>query len=119
MRKTEVCDGGCEQPPHSEHILDTEGCLKVLCEFLERHDVFFVAVHCPLEVLIKREKRRGDRPEGSAKRDFETIHVGKSYDLELDTGDGVDANVDRLLAAWRSTKRSSSFHSHQVRAKVG
>ena len=55
-----------------EHILDTNGWLEKLCNLLERHDVFFVAVHCPLEVLIEREKRRGDRPVGSAKRDFET-----------------------------------------------
>ena len=102
-----------------EHILDTNGWLEILCNLLERHDVFFVAVHCPLAVLIEREKRRGDRPAGSAKRDFETIHVGKLYDLELDAGDGVDANVDRLLAAWRSAKRSSSFHSHKIRTKVG
>jgi chloramphenicol 3-O phosphotransferase len=63
-------------------------------------------VHCSLEVLIEREKRRGDRLVGSAKRDFETIHIGKLYDLELYTGDGVDANVDRLLTAWRSAERS-------------
>lgn len=99
-----------------EHILDTEGWLEMLCDLLANHDVFFVAVHCPLEMLIEREKRRGDRPTGGAKRDFETIHVGKLYDLELDTGDGVDANIDRLLAAWRSAKRSSSFHSHKIRA---
>jgi chloramphenicol 3-O phosphotransferase len=71
-----------------------------------------------LEVLIEREKRRAERRTGSAKRHFEAIHVGKLYDLELDTGDSVDANVDRLLAAWRSAKRSSSFHSHKIRAKV-
>ncbi|MEO4000673.1 AAA family ATPase [Mesorhizobium sp. CAU 1732] len=94
-----------------EHILDTDGWLEMLRRLLERHDVFFVAVHCPLDVLIDRETRRGDRPAGSAQRDFETIHVGKLYDLELDAGDGVDTNVDRLLDAWRCAKRPSSFQS--------
>lgn len=101
-----------------EHILDTEGWLEMLCDLLADHDVFFVAVHCPLDALIEREKRRGDRPIGSAKRDFQTIHIGKLYDLELDTGDSVDANVDRVLAAWRSAERSSSFHPNKVRSTV-
>lgn len=92
-----------------EHILDTDGWLATLKSLLAHHDVFFVAVHCPLEILIEREKQRGDRPLGSARRDFETIHVGKLYDLELDTGDGVDYNVERLLTAWRSGERSSSL----------
>lgn len=102
-----------------EHILDTDGWLELLCDLLANHDVFFVAVHCPLDVLVEREKLRGDRPIGSAKHDFETIHVGKTYDLEIDTSDGVDANVERILAAWRSANRFSSFHSHKVRGMAG
>jgi hypothetical protein len=70
------------------------------------------------DVLIEREKRRAERRAGSARRDFETIHVGKLYDLELDIGDIEDANVDRLLAAWRSAKRSPSLNLHKIRAKV-
>jgi chloramphenicol 3-O phosphotransferase len=93
-----------------EHILDTEGWLETLDNLLRHHDVFFVAVHCPLEVLIEREKARGDRPAGSAKRDYETVHVGKTYDIELNSADGADANAERLLAAWRSAHRSSSFN---------
>nr|WP_280940041.1 hypothetical protein [Agrobacterium bohemicum] len=73
------------------------------------HDVFFAAVHCPLEILVAREAARGDRPMGSAKKDFETIHVGKRYDIELQSEDGADANVERLLTAWRNSIRSSSF----------
>ena len=95
--------------------MDTNEWLDALCNPPEHDDVFFVAVHCPLETLIEREKHRGDRPIGSAKRDFETIHAGKIYDLELDMEDGVDANVEALLTAWRSARRSSSFYSHKVR----
>jgi chloramphenicol 3-O phosphotransferase len=96
-----------------EHILDTEGWLETLDGLLRHHDVFFVAVHCPLEVLIEREQARGDRPAGSAKRDYETVHVGKIYDIELNSTDGADANVERLLAAWRSARRSSSFRCRE------
>ena len=71
--------------------------------------MFFAGVHCPLELLVEREAARGDRPIGSARRDYETIHVGKTYDIELNSTDGVDANVEALLTAWRSDRRASSF----------
>lgn len=92
-----------------EHILDHDAWLDQLRAGLARHDVFFVALHCPLDLLVEREARRGDRPVGSAAQDFATIHAGKRYDLELHGTDDVAANVDRLLAAWRSGRRSSSF----------
>ena len=92
-----------------EHILDTEGWLEALADLLAEHDVLFAAVHCPLERLIERETTRGDRPVGSAKKDFETIHVGKVYDIELQSEDGTQTNTERLLNAWRSGERSSSF----------
>lgn len=92
-----------------EHILDREGWLEMLTQLLSHHDVYFVAVHCPLELLIERETARGDRPIGSARQDFETIHAGKTYDLELHSTDGVEENVEALLAGWRGTRRASSF----------
>lgn len=97
-----------------EHILDRG---EWLCELVTRfkgHDVLFVAVHCPLDSLIEREAARGDRPLGSAKQDFETIHVGKTYDLELQSQDGADTNVTKILNAWRAKPRASSFQvEHQ------
>ncbi|MBN9024964.1 MAG: AAA family ATPase [Rhizobiales bacterium] len=92
-----------------EHILDKEDWLEMLARLLAQHDVFFAGVHCPLELLVEREAARGDRPIGSARRDYETIHVGKTYDIELNSTDGVDANVEALLTAWRSDRRASSF----------
>jgi chloramphenicol 3-O phosphotransferase len=92
-----------------EHILDTKGWIELLQELFRPHDVFFVGVHCPLPVLIDRETKRGDRPAGSAKRDFETVHVGRNYDLEVNSEDGLEENVSRILQAWRSDKRSSNF----------
>ena len=47
---------------------------------------------------------------GSAQRDYETIHLGKVYDIELKSTDGVGTNIEELLTAWRSGRRSSSFH---------
>ena len=92
-----------------EHILEREEWLQMLIKRFAKHDVFFVGVHCPLEFLIEREVARGDRPLGSARQDFETIHLGKVYDLDIDSTEAPNTNVTKLLEAWRLDRRSSSF----------
>jgi chloramphenicol 3-O phosphotransferase len=92
-----------------EHILDTEGWLEMLCDLLAGHDVLFVAVHCPVDLLVERERLRGDRPIGSAQKDHETIHIGKVYDLDLDSTAGTELNVDSILKRWQDGERASSF----------
>jgi chloramphenicol 3-O phosphotransferase len=92
-----------------EHILDTAGWLDRLKDLFAEHDVFFVAVHCPLPVLLQREAERGNRPVGSAARDFATVHVGRTYDLEVNTLDPLDETIEALLATWRTGRRHSDF----------
>jgi len=94
-----------------EHILDREEWLQALIDQLARHDVFFVGVNCPLGILVEREASRGDRPIGSAKHDFETIHVGKIYDLHLNSVEAPEVNVEKILVNWRGDFRSSSFQT--------
>lgn len=92
-----------------EHIIDTPGWLEQLTELFRPFDVFFVGLHCERDELIRREAARGDRPIGSAAQDHDTIHDGLSYDLELHSKDGVEANVRRLLAAWHERPAHSVF----------
>lgn len=92
-----------------EHILDTSGWLDELVNLLASYDVFFVALHTDLEELNQREAARGDRPAGSAEKDFHTIHQGLNYDLELSSNDPLESNVERLLEAWTSRSAPSIF----------
>ncbi|MET0438653.1 MAG: AAA family ATPase [Devosia sp.] len=92
-----------------EHILDTPGWQGELTELFRPFDVLFVALHCPVEELNRRELERGDRPVGSAEQDALTIHEGRRYDLELQTGDGVEENVEKVLATWRGERVASTF----------
>jgi len=92
-----------------EHILDTPGWQMQLAELFASFDVLFVALHCDIEELRRRELARGDRPMGSAEQDALTIHAGRRYDLELETADGVEANAARVMAAWRGTRAQSRF----------
>lgn len=92
-----------------EHILDTPGWLDQLVGLLSPYDVFFVGLHTDLEELSRREAVRGDRPLGSAEKDFRTIHQGVKYDLELSSNDPLEDNVLHLLDAWKSRDAPSIF----------
>lgn len=48
-------------------------------------DVTFVAVRCPLDVAVQRERARGDRAIGLVTSQFDHVHAGRSYDCEIDT----------------------------------
>jgi chloramphenicol 3-O phosphotransferase len=52
---------------------------------LDGLDVVFVGVHCAVDELERRELERGDRAVGSARDQFERVHVGVDYDVEVDT----------------------------------
>ncbi|KFC62884.1 Chloramphenicol 3-O phosphotransferase [Devosia sp. LC5] len=97
-----------------EHILDTPGWLDDLVALFAPFDVFFVGVHCPLPLLIEREKARGDRPLGSAERDFHTIHQCMEYDFEVQTDSDAPGNVERVIAAWE-TRAGESFFVRRVK----
>ena len=97
-----------------EHILDTEGWHGDLIRLFSPFDVFFVGVHCSLETLNRREAERGDRPPGSAAKDFRTIHIGKRYDLELDSEQSPDTNAATLIKSWKHRTSPSAFFDLQT-----
>ena len=92
-----------------EHILDTAGWMDQLVVLFAPFDVFFVGVHCPLDELIRREALRGDRPIGSAAKDFGSIHQRQVYDLEVHSDRDVVENVEGILAAWMDRPADSVF----------
>jgi len=64
--------------------------------------VHWVGVLASLDVLEAREKSRGDRMIGLARWQFDRVHVGRQYDLEVDTD-----NVPAAEAAQRIKERFS------------
>jgi len=92
-----------------EYIVETREWMSDLLHHLEPHDVFFVGVHCPLDELERRERARGDRRPGEARRDYETAHLHCTYDLEVDGTADVGANADAVLCAWRERRAPSAF----------
>ena len=57
-----------------------EAAIRLLAPF----DVTFVAVRCPLEVAVQRERERGDRHIGLVRQQFDLIHANRKYDCEVD-----------------------------------
>lgn len=92
-----------------EHIVETEAWMSRLVRLLDPFDVFFVGLHCPLAELERRELQRGDRRAGEARLDHGVVHTFCTYDIEIDSTQPVEENVDAVLAAWRSRTRPSAF----------
>lgn len=68
-----------------DYVLSEPWRLRDCLEVLEPFDVYFVGVYCSPEELVRREVERGDRPEGLAIAQVETVHAHGMYDLEVDT----------------------------------
>jgi chloramphenicol 3-O phosphotransferase len=92
-----------------EHIVETAEWMGRLVRILRPFDVFFVGVHCPLPELERRERERGDRPIGDARRDFEIVHTFGEYDFEVDSTNPVERNAGTVISAWKARKRPSAF----------
>jgi chloramphenicol 3-O phosphotransferase len=54
-------------------------------DVLKPYPVHWIGVTCDYDVLLEREKQRGDRSLGLARAQFDTVHQGKTYDLTVDT----------------------------------
>ncbi len=62
-----------------------------------RRRLCYIGVHCELDVLERRELTRADRTDGWARRQYQDLHDGAVYDIEVDTtATGADENADRI-----------------------
>jgi chloramphenicol 3-O phosphotransferase len=68
-----------------DHVLVDNAWLSQLLDLLREQYVLFVGLYCPLDELERRERERDARRQGFARQQFESMHQGKLYDLELDT----------------------------------
>ena len=73
------------------------------------------ALHCPLPELERRERHRGDRRPGEARRDFHAVHRFTEYDLDIDATQPTEGNVARLITAWQARSRPTAFERMATR----
>jgi chloramphenicol 3-O phosphotransferase len=69
-----------------DEVLFGDSLLKEYIRELRGQTVYFVTIHCPLEIVERRERERGDRFINSARAQFPLVHgPTRNYDIELDT----------------------------------
>lgn len=68
-------------------------------KFLDGLEYRFVGLFAPLNVLEERERQRGDRLLGLARWQYDRVHRGVRYDLEIDTSLNSPEDCARAIAA--------------------
>lgn len=86
-----------------DEVLLDPAWLRDWMDVLAPFPVLFVGVRCPLHVVERRERGRGDRAVGQARGHFGIVHAHGDYDVEVDTSQ-ADASscatrIVRALAA--------------------
>jgi chloramphenicol 3-O phosphotransferase len=66
-------------------------------ELLSDFDLHLVGVMAPLEVLEAREAARADRLPGLARWQYERVHKGIRYDLEIDSSSATPLECARRI----------------------
>lgn len=83
-----------------DHILHDKFTKNDCFEVLSEYPVLFVGVHCPIEELERREKARGDRNAGQAKKQLEFVHREEIYDIEVNTfSENMEECLGRIIEA--------------------
>jgi chloramphenicol 3-O phosphotransferase len=93
----------------ADYIIETQDQLDRLVNLLAPFDVFYVCLHCPLPELERRERQRGDRRSGDARRDHALVNQFGLYDAELDGLLSADANAASLIVAWKARRSPGVF----------
>lgn len=73
--------------------------LNAAVDALHTLPVLFVGLHCPREVVARRERERGDRGPGGALAFYDLVHQHGIYDLELDTSEASPAECAARIKA--------------------
>jgi chloramphenicol 3-O phosphotransferase len=93
----------------------------------ERHDLYesafgalpiiLIGVKCPREVAVQRENARTDRRHGPIDlpaHDYAAVHVGLSYDFEVETSTGNPVEMAAKMVPQFDRLLPSSFKRHLV-----
>ena len=101
-------------------FLEGYGYLEKCVSLLHSYQVLFVHVTCPIEELIQREKKRGDRPLGSAEAMLPMLVPQGTYDIMVDTYkySTIDC-ADKLVEMLNTPEKLTSFKELWTLQKEG
>lgn len=82
----------------ADHVLIERSWVVELAELFSSLPAYLIGVHCPLDVIEKREKERKDRTLGSAQLQFDVVHRWTHYDLAFDSSTMTpEEGADRIF----------------------
>jgi chloramphenicol 3-O phosphotransferase len=67
-----------------DHVIQDSKYAKKCADLLTDYEITLIGVHCPLDILQQRQGQRSGK-KGSLKFQFNEVHLGKQYDIEVDT----------------------------------
>ena len=80
-----------------DDVMTHEGQDREYRALLSDFDVRLVGLFAPLDILEARERQRGDREIGLARWQYERVHCGMTYNLEIDTDTTTPAENAELI----------------------
>ncbi|WP_376087202.1 chloramphenicol phosphotransferase CPT family protein [Roseomonas sp. CCTCC AB2023176] len=92
-------------------IIEDDWQARHLSAALSGRDVFTIGLHCPLPELERRERARGDRPPGDARRDLVLLDRYGPYDLDVDSSLPPERNAEAVIAAWLARSSPGRFQA--------
>lgn len=69
----------------ADHVLVEPAWARECAALFHELPAYLIGIRCPLDELERRERERGDRTLGQARRQFNVAHASVVYDFELDT----------------------------------
>jgi len=88
-----------------EHIVEEQSWANDLKKLLAPFRVLWVGVHAPVAEIERRERERGDRQIGEGLYHLKT-HSFCDYDVEIDTTQPIEENVEKVIAGWRAFREA-------------
>ena len=87
---SDMCDKTIEYLETSDgviidHVITSERIFEQLLDRTNDYEMIKVHVTCPLEELLKRENKRGNRCIGSAEASYQYLYPEDGYDIEVNT----------------------------------
>lgn len=102
-----------------DHVLLEPAWLGECLDILPSDQVLFVGVHCSLDELEGRERKREDRGAGSARGQFDRVHAARVYDVEVDTEAlRPDECAGKIIACLENPPSPRAFARIQARRQM-
>lgn len=94
----------------ADHVLIEKNWVSELADLFHDQPAYFIGIHCPLEILERREIDRKDRTLGSAKAQYPIVHQWTHYDLTIDSSLSTpEQSADKIIEFLASGKAPMGF----------